>query len=99
MLTEGDLLELRRWPTPTVYNGWEQITSQNAARDGFNLEPLMDFMPQMGTMVGRAVTVVVEPSNAAHKTGNPDAKKAYEEYVASTPGPKIVVVQDLDNPG
>lgn len=26
-LDYGELLELKRWNTPTIYNGWEQITS------------------------------------------------------------------------
>ena len=48
-------------------------------------------------MVGYAVTLVVEPSNAEHRA---DLSKwfGWRDYVASTPGPKIVVVQDLDKP-
>jgi len=96
-LPHSDLLQLKRWNTPTIYNGWEQITQHNAARDAFNLEETRDFMPQMGPMVGYAVTVVIEPSNAAHKQ-NANAWLDYRRYVASVPGPKIVVVQDLDKP-
>ena len=97
-LTHAELLELKRWNTPTVYNGWEQITRHNSAKDGFNLEPAEDFMPQMGPMVGYAVTVVIEPSNPDHPKANPDGWVQYREYMASVPGPKIVVVQDLDKP-
>lgn len=96
-LTHSDLLKLKRWNTPTIYNGWEQITSSDIAGDAFNLEETHDFMPQMGPMVGYAVTVVVEPSNAAHKE-NKRAGAEYREYVSSIPGPKIVVVQDRDKP-
>ena len=95
-LSHADLLQLKRWNTPTIYNGWEQITSQDIATDAFNLEPTTDFMPQMGPMIGRAVTMVIEPSNPAHKQSY-DAR-AYREYIASIPGPKIVVVQDLNKP-
>ena len=95
-LSHPDLLQLKRWNTPTIYNGWEQITSQDIAADAFNLEPTTDFMPQMGPMIGRAVTMVIEPSNPAHKQSY-DAR-AYREYIASIPGPKIVVVQDLNKP-
>ncbi|MCU0377622.1 MAG: RraA family protein [Bacteroidales bacterium] len=98
ILSNGELHELKRWNTPSVYNGWEQITRHNTGRDGFNLEPVTDFMPQMGPMAGYAVTVVIEPGNPAHMSGNPDAAINYREYVASVPGPKIVVVQDLDKP-
>jgi hypothetical protein len=32
------LNELKRWNTPTVYNGWEQITQSNQGADAFNLK-------------------------------------------------------------
>lgn len=97
-LTHGEMLELRRWNTPTVYNGWEQVTRHDAARDGFNLEETTDFMPQAGAMVGRAITVVCEPGNPDHPRANPDGWAEYRRYVASVPGPKVVIVQDLDKP-
>jgi 4-hydroxy-4-methyl-2-oxoglutarate aldolase len=97
-ISHSDLLELKRWNTPSIYNGWEQITTHDISREGFNLEPVTDYMPQMGPMVGYAVTVVIEPGNRQHTRNNPDSKKQYREYVASIEGPKIVVVQDLDKP-
>jgi len=97
-LSHGELLQMKRWNTPTIYNGWEQITGHNASRDAFNLEETRDFMPQMGPMVGYAITVVVQPGSKEHKTGNPGAWGDYRRYVASVPGPKIVIVQDLDKP-
>ena len=96
-LPHADLLRLKRWNTPTIYNGWEQITRHDIAAAGFNLEETRDFMPQMGPMVGYAVTLVVEPSKASHKA-NASAWSDYRRYVASVPGPKIAVVQDLDKP-
>lgn len=55
-------------------------------------------MPAMGPMVGYAVTVVAEPGNSRHRKENPNAPTDYLRYVSSIPGPKIVVVQDLDKP-
>ena len=98
MLSHSDLLQLKRWNTPTIYNGWEQITQRDFCAEAFNLEETRDYMPQMGPMVGYAVTVVVEPSNKVHRVQNPKGWREYREYVASLPGPKIVVVQDLDKP-
>ena len=98
MLTHGELLELKRWNTPTIYNGWEQITQADSAADAFNVEETRDFMPQMGPMVGYAVTVVCEPSNGRHPADLPNAWSDYRRYVAEGAGPKIVVVQDLDKP-
>jgi regulator of RNase E activity RraA len=89
---------MKRWNTPTLYNGWEQITKHDASHDGFNLEETRDFMPQMGPMVGYAVTVQIQPGNIAHRQQNPGGWSEYRRYVASIPGPKIVVVQDLDKP-
>ncbi len=97
-LTHAELLELKRWNTPTMYNGWEQITRRDPAADGFNLDETRDFMPHMGPMVGYAVTVVIEPSNHGHRRDQPQANSEYRRYVAAAPGPKIVVVQDLDSP-
>ena len=96
-LTHTDLLQLKRWNTPTIYNGWEQITKHDRTRNGINLEETRDFMPQMGPMVGYAVTLVIEPSNPKH-CANAKANGDYRRYVASVPGPKIVIVQDLDKP-
>lgn len=98
-LTHSELLQLKRWNTPTIYNGWEQITDRDPAADAFNPEETVDFLPEMGPMVGYAVTVVIEPSNPSHREANPDAWSEYRRYVAeSGPGPKIVIVQDLDKP-
>lgn len=96
-LPHSELLQLKRWNTPTIYNGWEQITKCDPACDGFNLEPVTDFMPQMGPMIGYATTLIVQPSQSGHK--NAAAWEAYRDYLADVPGPKIAVVQDLDKPG
>lgn len=92
------LLQLKRWNTPTVYNGWEQITQSDPGRDAVNREETVDFMPQMGPMVGYAVTCVIQPSNKEHAQNHPEAWSAYRAYIGSIAGPKIVVVQDLDRP-
>lgn len=97
MLQHEEILKLKRWNTPTIYNGWEQITKHNPAKEGINIEPLTDFMPHMGPMAGFAVTVVIEPGNPEHKK-NVNAWNDYRKYMAGVQGPKIVVVQDLDKP-
>jgi regulator of RNase E activity RraA len=96
-LTYSELLQLKRWNTPTIYNGWEAITRHDRTRGWFNQEETRDFMPQMGPMIGYAVTVVIEPSNPRH-TQNSNAWSDYRRYIAGQPFPKIVIVQDLDKP-
>jgi len=97
-MTHSQLLQMKRWNTPTIYNGWEQITALDAAAPVCNIDETRDFMPQMGPMVGYAVTVVIEPSEGKHKAENPTGWSDYRKYIASQPGPKIVVVQDMDRP-
>ena len=96
-LQRSDLLRLKRLTTPTIYNGWEQISAHDR-RTVVNREDVRDFLPSAGPMVGRAVTLVCEPSEPRHIAEAPDAPARYREYLASIPGPKIVVVQDLDKP-
>lgn len=98
MLNHSDLLKLKRWNTPTIYNGWEAITEKDRLEVRCNRDETKDFMPQMGSMIGYAVTVTFEPSCKEHY--NDAAKKwsEYRAYVASVPGPKIVVLQDFDSP-
>jgi len=98
VLLSSDLLELKRWNTPTIYNGWEQITNYDSAKDCFNLEGTTDFMAYMGPMVGYAVTVTIQPSLEVEPGICAQQWKQYREYIASVQGPKIVVVQDLDKP-
>jgi len=97
-LSHNELLQLKRWNTPTIYNGWEQITRHDPGREGSNPEECRDFMPHMGPMVGYAVTLQVQPGNPEHKAKLSNTASEYRRYVASLPGPKIVVVQDLDKP-
>lgn len=97
-LSHAVLLQLKRWNTPTIFNGWEQFTKHDSAHTCFNREETRDFMPQMGPMVGYAVTLVVQPAHPEHRQNNPNAWSEYRRYVAGMPGPKIAVVQDLDKP-
>ncbi|MCL2513024.1 MAG: RraA family protein [Oscillospiraceae bacterium] len=98
MLSYAEILNLKRWNTPTIYNGWEQVTRLERTQGRFNRETITDFMPQMGIMAGTAVTVVVQPSNPENQRNNTNAQYEYMKYLASVPGPKIVMVKDLDNP-
>jgi len=99
MLTHADMLKLKRWNTPTIYNGWEAITQGERLNLRCNRDESRDFMPQMGPMIGYAITVTCQPGNKEHYQDRAKNRVEYQKYVASLPGPKIVVVQDLDSPG
>jgi len=98
MLSQADLLKLKRWNTPTIYNGWEAATTKDRLEVRCNREETRDFMPQMGPMIGYAVTLTFQPSNKEHFQDAAKKWAEYREYVASVPGPKIVILQDLDSP-
>ena len=97
-LSRAELLELARWNTPTVYNGWEQITQHDSARECFNREETRDFTPEMGPMAGYAATLVIRPSRRGPVRQAPGNWIEFLRYVAAAPGPKVVVCQDLDKP-
>ncbi len=98
MIGHAEMLRLKRLNTPTIYNGWEAYTKHDRLGGFFNVEETRDFMPQMGPMVGRAVTVVIKPTDKKHQEEHPDIWRAYREHVAGQPGPKVIVIQDLDKP-
>jgi 4-hydroxy-4-methyl-2-oxoglutarate aldolase len=93
----SELLQLKRWNTPSIYNGWEQVTNHDASKFNFNLEETHDFMPHMGPMVGFAATVVIEPSEKKHLSVE-NAVADYRRYISQLTVPTIIVVQDLDKP-
>lgn len=85
---------------PKIYNGQERITRHDVTRTAPNVEEMHECVPQLGTMVGRAVSVVCEPGYAAHPAHsvvNPHSWTEYCRYLASVPTPKIVV-RDFDKP-
>lgn len=47
-LDPGILHQLKRWNTPTIFNGWEQITKRNPALDGINHEETRDLCRRWG---------------------------------------------------
>jgi len=98
MLTHADLLKLKRWNTPTIYNGWEAITTKDRLEARVNRDATRDFMPQMGSMIGYAVTLTFQPSKSEPYLDGAERWSEYRKYIASIPGPKIVVLQDLDGP-
>jgi len=96
-LPPAELLKLRRWNTCTVANAIELITAADPL-SLVNPEEVRDFMPELGPMVGVAMTAVITGRDARPKREQPGNFTEYRAYLASVPGPKIVVVQDLDKP-
>ena len=96
-LSHAELLKLKRWNTPSIANAVEQLTRADRLSLS-NLEEARDFMPEMGPMVGFAMTVVISGVSARPKVEQPENFLRYREYLASAPGPKIVVMLNEDRP-
>jgi regulator of RNase E activity RraA len=96
-LSIAQLHKLKRWNTPTIANALEQISRADPL-SLVNQDETRDFMPEMGPMIGYAMTVVISGRDPRPKHEQPDNFAQYRAYLASVPGPKIVVVQDLDQP-
>ncbi|MCX7027648.1 MAG: RraA family protein [Spirochaetes bacterium] len=97
-LGAGDMLKLKRWNSPTVYNGWEAITRRDRLEGLWNRDEAQDFTPSLGIMVGRAVTVTIAPADPSGPRELSDAWDQWYEHVASIEGPKIIVMRDLGSP-
>ena len=92
-LTRDDLEALARLSAPALANAIETfgLRPNNAGFTGPEIRPLF---PDLGPMVGFACTLRIAADRPPEaKAGAP---LAYWEYVARSPGPKVIVVQDLD---
>ena len=85
------LHELRTFPTPAVANGIE--TFDVRGRDeGYMDASVRCMFPELGGVIGYAATATIR----AEAPGD-DASRDLWRHVATTPGPSLVVVQDLDD--
>lgn len=88
--------ELAKWNTPTIANAIE-LFNYRPRNVGFMDPSIKCVFPEFAPIVGHAVTVRIRADQPA-----PDSRKVnlgeYFDYVMSVPGPRIVVVEDLDSP-
>lgn len=96
-LDAEQLEELRRYNTPTIANAIElfDIRPRNV---GFLPHTIRCLLPELGAIVGYAVTSQTRAEPPAKGEKQPDLLPDYLRYVASIPGPKIAVAEDLDDP-
>lgn len=92
-LTRDDLSALAAISTPALANAIETFGAR-PNNQGFAGPEIRPLFPELGTMVGYACTLRIAADRPAPAEGG--APLAYWEYVARSPGPKVVVVQDLD---
>lgn len=95
--TAEQLAFLGRYDTPTICNAIEIVIPERRAF-GFTSVPLVAADPALPPIVGYARTATIRslrPSGLDAAVER-DKRLAYYEYVASVPGPTVVVIQDLD---
>jgi regulator of RNase E activity RraA len=97
VITPELLQRLKSFDTPTICNALEVIDDSRRLT-GFTTRPLVAPFPDLPPMVGFARTATVRSTHVNEITGKKarDQRIGYYEYVASRPGPQIVVIQDLD---
>jgi 4-hydroxy-4-methyl-2-oxoglutarate aldolase len=94
-LSTEQIEALRRYNTPTISNAIE-VFNVRPRHQGFLPHQVRCLLPDVGVIVGYAVTS--QTRAAPHEDAPPDLNAEYYRYVAETPGPKIAVGQDLDDP-
>jgi regulator of RNase E activity RraA len=93
-LSPEQLAELARYNSPTISNAIE-LFNVRPRHIGFLPHTIRCLLPGLGRMVGYAVTSVTSASPPSGPT--PDLLPDYLRYVASVPGPKVAVGQDIDD--
>ena len=100
MLDQALLAKLATFDTPTICNALE-IVAPERRLTGFTLKPLVAPFPDLPAVVGFAKTATIRAAHANELAGTEARAQrvGYYEYVAGSPAPGIVVIQDLDGCG
>lgn len=95
-LTPEELAQLRTFTSPTVANAVETFNVR-PRQEGFISSAIRALFPELGPMVGYAVTAVIRAEQApaeGHRAGT----FAWWDHVLTIPAPRVIVVHDLDDP-
>lgn len=93
-LSRHELDALRKITTPTIANALE-LFNLRPRNQGFMSPEIRCLFPDMGVMVGYAVTCTImadQPAPPGREVARPD----WWDYILQMPEPRVVVVQDLD---
>jgi 4-hydroxy-4-methyl-2-oxoglutarate aldolase len=87
---------LRAYDTPTLANALDSLSAR-PANEGYTRPPVHSILTHLPPMVGVAITVTIR-SETPFATAEAQANAMLPLYaaVAALDGPKVVVVQDLD---
>jgi regulator of RNase E activity RraA len=87
---------LRKITSPTVANAIETFNLRPRSQ-GFMSSEIRTLFPEMGPLVGRAVTAVIR-AELQPEQGHRASTFGWWDYVLSVPAPRVIVVHDLDEP-
>jgi 4-hydroxy-4-methyl-2-oxoglutarate aldolase len=93
-LSTLELEALRQITTPTIANAIEVFNIQ-PRNVGFMTPDIRCILPELGIMVGYAVTCTIradQPAGPGREVSRPD----WWDYISTIPAPRVVVVQDVD---
>lgn len=93
-LSKHELDALRKITSPTIANALE-LFNLRPRNQGFMSPEIRCLFPDMGVMVGYAVTCTImadQPAPPGREVPRPD----WWDYILQMPEPRVVVVQDLD---
>jgi regulator of RNase E activity RraA len=95
-LTAQELDALRRYTSPSIANAIETFNAV-PRNQGFMRPEMRSLFPELGPMVGYAVTAMIRadlPPAEGHRVPPQD----WWDYILTIPAPRVLVMQDLDNP-
>src|SRR3546814_18647638 len=97
-MSAADLDRLTALDTPTICNALE-VTNPERRATGFTTGTMVCAFPELKPVCGFARTATIRAVSPSVRSAaeNLAGRQAYYEYVATRPGPTIVVIQDLDS--
>ncbi len=93
-LNKEELESLRRWPTCAISNGIE-LFNIRPRNEGFMLPEIKCVFPELGAMIGYAVTAVISADSPEGRRIQPSD---WWEMILKIPEPRVVVIHDIDHP-
>jgi regulator of RNase E activity RraA len=93
-LDQEELEVLKRWPTCAISNAIE-LFNVRPRNEGFMLPEIRCMFPDLGPMIGYAVTAVITADSSEGSRIHPPE---WWEQIQKIPGPKVVVIHDIDRP-
>jgi len=93
-LNTEELEAIRKWPTCAVANAIELFDIRPRSQ-GFMLPNIKCMYPDLGPMIGYAVTAVITAeSSEGRRVQPPD----WWKEILKVPEPRVVVIHDIDRP-